>query len=424
MSLLSPLAAALSSLVSPSWLDPSGPRLWLLLGGSWLLLTLSPPRARPAALALVNLATVGLLTGAGGLALALAGVALLWGALALSSALAARVGARAGLAARWGGALATLSLFALHKRHDLAASAPALAPALEPALELMRALGFSYVALRALELLRFCPRAPSPRALVGYLLPFHMLTAGPLLSYEAFARAEGLAAPIAEGGAGGSAEGSAEETSAARWARWLDGGDRLARGMVKKFLLADALAGVALTGFKTTGVALWVEVNLFTVWLYLDFSAYSDIAVGAGRLCGLAAPENFCAPLGARNLTEFWERWHISLSQWLRRHLYTPIQLTLARATRNRAPALASAAAFGVSFTLCGLWHDLSWRYLSWGALHAAGLASCVLYREWLTRRFGRRWVRDVYMRSPLARLAAAALTFEFISATLYVAFS
>jgi|GEM_PF-570439 len=412
---LSP-SAALGALVSPSWLDPSGARLWLLVGGAWALLNLAPPRARPGALAALNLGAVGLLTGARGLALAVAGVGLLWGALALAARLEDRgagagAGAGAGRAARWGAAVGLVALFALHKRHELAAGAPALAPALE----LARALGFSYVALRALELLRFCARPPAPHALVGYLLPFHMLTAGPLLSYESFARAEGLAATAEEAG---------RETSAARWARWLDGGERVARGMVKKFIFADALAGVALTGFEARGVALWVEVNLFTVWLYLDFSAYSDLAVGVGRLCGLATPENFAAPLGARNLTEFWERWHISLSQWLRRHLYTPLQLTLARATHNRAPALASAAAFGVSFTLCGLWHDVSWRYLAWGALHAAGLAACVFYREWLTRRFGRRWVRDVYMRSRAARLLSAALTFEFISATLYVAFS
>ena len=97
--------------------------------------------------------------------------------------------------------------------------------------------------------------------------------------------------------------------------------------MFKKFVLANALEAAFLTAFRARGPYFFLEVQLNYLWLFLDFSAYSDIAVGIGGLLGVATPENFNRPYLARNSIDFWERWHISLSQFIRRNLFIPIQV-------------------------------------------------------------------------------------------------
>jgi D-alanyl-lipoteichoic acid acyltransferase DltB (MBOAT superfamily) len=149
------------------------------------------------------------------------------------------------------------------------------------------------------------------------------------------------------------------------------------------------------------------------LWIYLDFSGYSDVAVGLGGLMGVATPENFHRPYLARNVIDFWERWHISLSLFIRRNLFIPIQLALVRRSDGRWPLLTASLAFGISFLLCGLWHSISLPWLTWGAVQAAGLIACNLYRNALNRRIGRKGVNR-YLENPWIRLAAVVLTFEF----------
>ena len=157
------------------------------------------------------------------------------------------------------------------------------------------------------------------------------------------------------------------------------------------------------------------------IWLFLDFSAYSDVAVGLGTLMGIATPENFRQPYLARNVIEFWERWHISLSRFIRRQLFIPAQLALMRWTDGRFPLLAASVAFTFSFVLCGLWHGLSWPWFAWGIVQSAGLVVCNLYRVALNRRLGRKGMSR-YLANPWARVAAIILTFEFAAAAVAVA--
>jgi D-alanyl-lipoteichoic acid acyltransferase DltB (MBOAT superfamily) len=116
---------------------------------------------------------------------------------------------------------------------------------------------------------------------------------------------------------------------------------------------------------------------------------------------------------------EYWERWHISLSQFVRRNVFFPIQLDLVRRLGG-APLLAASVAFGVSFLLCGLWHEVSYRWLAWGALQASGLIAVNLYRHALTRRLGRKGVQK-YTANPWVRAVAVVLTFEFEALTAMV---
>jgi alginate O-acetyltransferase complex protein AlgI len=132
----------------------------------------------------------------------------------------------------------------------------------------------------------------------------------------------------------------------------------------------------------------------------------------------VATPENFDRPLSARNITVFWERWHISLSLFIRRNLFIPVQLGLVRRYPRVSPLLAASLAFTVAFLLCGLWHDVSLRFLLWGGMHAFGLVVCNLYRSALKARLGSRGVRR-YMEIRPIRWLATAITFEFVACSI-----
>jgi D-alanyl-lipoteichoic acid acyltransferase DltB (MBOAT superfamily) len=266
-------------------------------------------------------------------------------------------------------------------------------------------IGFSYVALRLYELARAVRERrhepPGFASTVNYLLPFHMLAAGPIQAYDEFTAQPSVPPPL--------------RTSETLWAI-----DRIASGLFKKYVLANLIQRLLLTDYRATGLYALLESQLTFVWLYLDFSAYSDVAVGVGRLMGVATPENFDRPYLARNIIEFWERWHISLSQFIRRNVFIPMQLALMRRTGGARPLLAASLAFTASFLLCGLWHQVDLRWLTWGAFHSAGLVACNIYRHRLSKRLGRKGVSR-YLANPWIRAAATALTFEFNVAAVFI---
>ena len=266
--------------------------------------------------------------------------------------------------------------------------------------------GFSYVALRSVEVLR----AAAARDLVGieladtinYLIPFHMLTAGPIQAFADFRRYRTHFPQVDRDAA-------------------FEGVERIARGLFKKFVLADGVVKILfLTGFESQGLYWLLEVQFYCLYVYLDFSAYTDIAVGVGRLLGVPTPENFRNPLAARNIIVFWERWHISLSQFVRRNVFIPIQLAGMRRTQGHFHLAVAAVAFTVAFLLVGLWHEISWRFAAWGGLHALALIVCSLYRSALAARLSREGFAS-YMAHPLPRAIATVLTFEFVAFSLFL---
>jgi D-alanyl-lipoteichoic acid acyltransferase DltB (MBOAT superfamily) len=197
--------------------------------------------------------------------------------------------------------------------------------------------------------------------------------------------------------------------------------ERIALGLFKKFILANYIDRIFLTGFQAPMPYFLFEVQMNYIWLFFDFSAYSDVAVGLGMLMGVATPENFNRPYLARNVIEYWERWHISLSQFIRRNLFIPIQLALMRYTEGRAPLTAASIAFTASFLLCGLWHSVSWPWLAWGVCQAAGLVACNYYKYALQKRLGRKGVKE-YLANRWIKVAAIVLTFEFAATVVAVA--
>lgn len=272
---------------------------------------------------------------------------------------------------------------------------------------LLAAIGFSYVSLRLVEVVRAVSEnrhaPPDPLSLINYLLPFHMLAAGPIQSFEEFARQPPV--PKAPDRLG-----------------VFQATERLAFGLFKKFVLATTIDSVFLTDFANPGLYTVLEAQLFFLWLYLDFSAYTDIAVGLGRLMGVATPENFNRPYLARNMIDFWERWHISLSLFIRRHIYIPIFATLTRRSPTSDPLALSAVAFIVAFVLCGLWHDVSLNFFLWGAAHAFGLVVTNVYHHELRRRLStKQW--KAYLANPVIRGIAVVVTYEFVALSLLLLF-
>ncbi|KQW19254.1 hypothetical protein ASC80_17745 [Afipia sp. Root123D2] len=170
-------------------------------------------------------------------------------------------------------------------------------------------------------------------------------------------------------------------------------------GLVKKLLLADPLAKVADPLFaKATSHAIsfgeaGTAALAFSFQLFLDFSAYTEMAIGTALLFGLILPENFNRPYLAANLRDFWQRWHISLSRFIRDYLYIPLG-----GSRHGTPryVVATLASMGI----CGLWHGAGWTYVVWGLWHGVGLIVC---RGW--QQLGR----------PLPAVAGWVITMVFV---------
>lgn len=151
-------------------------------------------------------------------------------------------------------------------------------------------------------------------------------------------------------------------------------------GLVKKFAIADRMAPhandvfAAVAGGVPVGTAdAWTGALAFTLQIYFDFSAYSDMAIGLAMMMGLGLPYNFDAPYRATSIRDFWRRWHVSLSRFLRDYLYIPLG-----GSRHGLPRQMMAQF--VTMTLCGLWHGAGWTFLAWGAWHAAGMMANTLW--------------------------------------------
>lgn len=160
----------------------------------------------------------------------------------------------------------------------------------------------------------------------------------------------------------------------------LSGANQAVRGFAKKILIADVLAEYVDIVYGTPGVFgawnQWIAIYAYAFQIYFDFSGYSDIAIGTARMLGFRVPENFRLPYLSGNLAEFWTRWHISLSSWLRDYLY--ISLGGSRVAHSRVYSNLM-----ITMLLGGLWHGAAWGFVLWGAYHGLGLViHRTLFRE------------------------------------------
>ncbi len=287
---------------------------------------------------------------------------------------------------------ATVLLLATFKYASLAVEtlAPVLGSPTEPP-DIALPLGISFYSFEMISLAvdayrMRAERAPSLLHYALFIAFFPHLIAGPIL------RGDELLPQLERGG----------QTSPERNQRglWL-----IAVGLVKKVVLADFLLAPYVNGvfgFDTSFGApeRWVAAYSFAFQIYFDFSGYTDMARGLALLLGFELPTNFSEPYLSRNPSEFWRRWHITLSRWLRDYVYIPLG-------GNRRGRLRTYANLMATMLIGGLWHGAAWKFVLWGGLHGCMLA---VHRWFSTERSG-----AVEPRGGLAHWACVVLLFHLV---------
>ncbi len=267
----------------------------------------------------------------------------------------------------------------------------------------LRLVGFSYLAFNAMHFLAEY-RAKNPRATgmplgtyLSYLLFLPKFFSGPLSRLEDFVPENQRLEPAGQ----------------------LYGLLRLTAGLVKKIVIVGALAPYAapLTAGTGTRAELILALYAYALFLYLDFSAYTDIAIGLGRLFGVKLCENFCHPYFRRNLQEFWNNWHMSLTLWIRYYIFIPLGKVLYRGFRTPAKhvLLMSFIAMMATMMLIGLWHGLTAHFLLWGAYHGLGLFAVKALDYTLLTRYATLRLR--LRRSRTLAVISGVVTFHFVTA-------
>jgi alginate O-acetyltransferase complex protein AlgI len=249
------------------------------------------------------------------------------------------------------------------------------------------------------------PAQRHPLQFVTYIAMFPQLIAGPIVRYHEIA--DQLPARRAD-----------------RLGDFAAGFPRFAHGLAKKVVIADSIGPIAdavfsLPADRLTTPAAWLGALAYTLQIYFDFSGYSDMAIGLGRMLGFRLPENFARPYSAVSITDFWRRWHMSLSRWFRDYLYIPLG-------GNRGTPRRTYLNLYIVFALTGLWHGANWTFLIWGLYHGTWLVieRLTRYREWpdARLRLPRRTLTFLIVvigwvpfRAPSLHAAAAMLKAMFV---------
>ena len=291
------------------------------------------------------------------------------------------------------GILLLIGIFSILKAPSLAMAASGIIrsafgrPSANAAATDLRWIGFSYIAFRLIHTIRDRQSGRLPVVTlpeyVTYVIFFPAITAGPIDRIERFVQ-DLRRQPVSL---------SAEDLSIA--------GKRLMVGLFKKFVLADSLALIALNNINAlqTGTAgwMWVLLYAYTFQILFDFSGYTDIAIGIGGFLGFRLPENFANPYLKPNLTQFWNSWHMTLTQWFRSYFFNPVTRFL-RSSKHRLPipVIIFVTQLG-TMLLIGLWHGVTWNFILWGLWHGVGLFLQNRWSEFLRPRLigieNRKWL-------------------------------
>lgn len=363
---------------------------WLVLFGSAIGFWLLPARLRYWFIGLVSLAYL--------ISLEPAGVSILlaWTLLFFYAAPHALRGKQRSALVLTGLVLSILSYLAWYK------AVPVILAAWHPqsaAAAIIPPLGISYFTFKlmhyAIETARGTITDRGLDKFFAYVFLFPIFTAGPIERYDHFL-AHLAPAP----------DRSAIAT----------GLTRIAVGLIKVTIIGGLIVPGNLPGLIPATaddlLAMAGQVPVWRAWAfviatyiqeYVNFSAYSDIAIGASLLFGIRIMENFNVPIIAANISDFWRRWHMTLSGWCQTYVYMPVM------ARTRSIGLATFA----TFVLIGVWHGVSLPWLAWGLFHSIGV---LIYANWA--RVARRWAWYRRSRQNAWRFAGVPLTFAFVSAS------
>ena len=266
----------------------------------------------------------------------------------------------------------------------------------------LRWLGFSYIAFRLIHVLRDRQMGRLPELSLPefgtYVVFFPALAAGPIDRAERFSQDLRKDFSLTQ-----------DETLLA--------GQRLFLGLFKKFVIADTLAIIALndalaTQVRTTGW-MWVVVYAYAFQIYFDFSGYTDIAIGIARLVGIRLPENFAAPYIKPNLTQFWNSWHMSLTQWFRSYFFHPFNRWM-RSLKNIPAWTMIFLGQVATMLLIGLWHGITLNFILWGLWHGIGLFLQNRWSEFIRTRYSN--IGQNPRLQSLLQIGGVLLTFHFVA--------
>jgi D-alanyl-lipoteichoic acid acyltransferase DltB (MBOAT superfamily) len=178
-------------------------------------------------------------------------------------------------------------------------------------------------------------------------------------------------------------------------------------------------SGLLLDGHQHAPVDLAIAAVCYHLYLYCNFSGFCDMAIGAAGLLGIQVKENFSNPLGARSVQEYWNRWHITLSAWMRDIVFSPLSKSLIGRMGVAHSHHAIAAAIVLVFLIVGVWHGVGWQFVIYGAIHAAGVVTNHYYTIWLKKKLGRDGFR-AYHENRWITAAAVTATFVYVTASLF----
>jgi D-alanyl-lipoteichoic acid acyltransferase DltB (MBOAT superfamily) len=265
----------------------------------------------------------------------------------------------------------------------------------------IRWLGISYIVFRFIHTLRERQMGTLPevslREYVTYIFFYPALTAGPIDRLERFVKDLRAAWKPAQ-----------ED--------WIVVVQRIGLGLFKKFVLADSLALMALNAQNADKVQsmgwAWILLYAYALQLFLDFSGYTDIAIGMARMVGIRLPENFNAPYLRPNLTQFWNNWHMTLTQWFRAYFFNP----LTRSLRMRKFPIWSVILITqlATMILIGLWHGVTLNFVIWGLWQGLGL---FVHNRWsdATRARVGEWA-STPLRQNVLNVLGVVVTFHFVA--------
>ena len=270
-------------------------------------------------------------------------------------------------------------------------------------MKLLAMVGVSYVGFKLLhfvvDLRRGDIASVNPLEFISWLMFFPSILAGPMMRFQDWEAQRRMIAVTPE--------------------MLMEGLQRMILGLFMKLVVADTVHAGTIAGASEGMLAQssFLEIAfaccLYYVYLFFDFAGYSHIAIGAGLFWGIRLPENFNKPFIARNLSDFWNRWHISLSTILRDYLFYPMSLTMKRSAFFRSRQnLATILPPLITFLIAGVWHGAGLNFVIFGGVHGIGLAALALMKRAKTKNAFAAW----WASSPVGYLGSIAITFLYVS--------
>jgi alginate O-acetyltransferase complex protein AlgI len=264
----------------------------------------------------------------------------------------------------------------------------------------LRWLGFSYIAFRLIHVLRDKQLGRLPELSLAefgtYVVFFPALAAGPIDRAERFA-------------------GDLRKEFRLTQDETLLAGQRFFVGLFKKFVIADTLALISLNDALAMQVRsagwMWIIVYAYAFQIYFDFSGYTDIAIGTARLVGIRLPENFASPYTKPNLTQFWNSWHMTLTQWIRSYFFNPLNRWI-RGFKSLPAWTMLLAGQVATMLVIGLWHGVTVNFIYWGLWHGLGLFLQNRWSDFVKKRLS---IGEPRLLSAL-HAAGVVLTFHFVA--------